>query len=315
MEVIKPPCLMPGDLIGVVAPSNQVVTVRAEVELGISRLKAYGFRVREGAHLWARNGGRAGTRAEQLADLHAMWADPEVKAIFCATGGTTAVTLLDGLDYGLIARNPKAIIGMSDISYLLTAILARTGLVSFHTSCLAEGLGSPDEALEGPHLLRVLTGAEPPGPLPDWTGGVRDVRPGQGATRPVRGRLIAGYLGCVPHLLGTPYWPDTTGAILCLEAVDMKTSAIMRWLAHLRLSHALDRAAALLIGHTEGCFKEFPAPDDGLAWAVTNGLGNLDLPVYKTEAFGHFVPNATLPVGAMAALTDGQLILEDPAVR
>ncbi len=314
MRIIKPPRLMPGDVVGVVAPSNEVVSIRSEVELGMRRLEAHGFRVREGAHLWARNGSRAGTRAEQLADLHVLWADPEVKAIFCATGGTTAVTLIDGLDYPMIARNPKVFIGMSDISFLLTAILARTGTVTFHSSCLAQGLGSTDAALEGPHLLRLVTGAEPPGPLPDWTGGVRLIRPGQGGTQVVRGRLVAGYLGCIPHLLGTPYWPDTTGAILCLEAVEMKTSAIMRWLAHLRLSGALHRAAALVIGHTEGCFREWPTPDDGLAWAVANGLGDLALPVFQTEGFGHFVPNATLPVGAEATIADGKLILEESAV-
>ena len=143
--LVKPPRLRPGDLVGVVAPSGQVASRREAVEAGIRRLEAHGFRVRTGASLWAREGIRAGSRAAQVADLHAMWFDPEVKAIFCATGGITAISLVDGLDYGLIARNPKAFIGMSDITTLQAALLSRAGLVSFHASGLADGLGSPDE--------------------------------------------------------------------------------------------------------------------------------------------------------------------------
>ncbi len=149
---IKPPRLRAGDVVGVVAPSNEVVSIRAEVEHGMEVFESWGLWVREGAHLWAsqdgreagdRAGGRegrGGTREEQLADLHAMWADPEVKAIFAASGGITAITLVDGLDYELIARQPKMFVGMSNVSFLLTAIWAKTSLVTFHTSCLDQGL-------------------------------------------------------------------------------------------------------------------------------------------------------------------------------
>ncbi|MEW8979626.1 MAG: LD-carboxypeptidase [Symbiobacterium sp.] len=246
--VVKPPRLRPGDLVGVVAPSAPVDTRRAEVEAGMRQLEAYGFRVREGASLWVRQGVRAGTREAQLADLYAMWADPEVKAIFCATGGITAITLVDGLEYDLVARRLKALIGMSDITVLQAALLSRTGLVSFHASGLAEGLGSPDADREGPHLLRLLT------------------------------------------------------------------SAVLRGLTQLRLAGALDGVAALLFGHMEGCFRDRPSPAEGLALAVEEALGDLDLPVYQTEAFGHCVPNVTLPIGAMAAIQGGRLVLEEGAV-
>ncbi len=88
----------------------------------------------------------------------------------------------------------------------------------------------------------------------------------------------------------------------------------MRWLAQLRLAGALDRAAGLLIGQMAGCFADWPSPAAGLDWAVENGLGDLDLPVYHTLAFGHMVPNVTLPVGATAAVVDGRLVLEEGGV-
>lgn len=311
-RVIKPPRLRPGDLVGVVAPSSPVVTRREEVEAAIRRLEAFGFRVRTGEHLWGRVGVRAGSREAQLADLHAMWSDPAVKAIFCATGGITAITLVDGLDYDLVARNPKAFIGMSDITILQAALLRRAGLVTFHASCLAEGLGSPDAEQEGPHLLRVLTDPRPPGPLPEWAGEVRVVKGSRGDA--VRGRLVGGSWNCMLHLLGTPYWPDTDGAILFLEGVNLATSAVLRGLAQLRLAGALDGVAAILFGHMEGCFPDRSSPAERLALAVEQALGDLDLPVCQTEAFGHCVPNVTLPVGAMASIQDGRLVLEEGAV-
>ncbi|MBY6277879.1 MAG: hypothetical protein CWE10_17125 [Symbiobacterium thermophilum] len=325
--VVKPPRLRRGDLVGVVAPSGPVDARREAVEAGIRRLEAYGFRVRTGEALWAREGVRAGARETQLADLHAMWADPEVKAIFCATGGVTAITLVDGLDYDLIAQNPKPFIGMSDITLLQAAMLRRTGLVSLHASGLADGLGSPDAELEAPYLLRLLTDPDPPGPLPDWAGEVRPVRPGRAESAGhdrggasgrqdsgVRGRLVGGCWNCVLHLLGTSYWPDTEGAILFLEGVNLLTSAVLRGLAQLRLAGALDGVKAILFGHMEGCFRDRPSPLEGMALAVTEALGDLDLPVYQTEAFGHCVPNVTLPIGAVACIRDGRLVLEEGAV-
>jgi muramoyltetrapeptide carboxypeptidase len=307
--ILHPPRLQPGDLIGIVAPSNQVETLRPQVELGAGRLEALGFRVRFAPNLWERQGRRAGTPEQQLEDLHHLWGDPEVRAIFAATGGLTAITLADRLDYDLFRRFPRIFAGMSDISLLLNAIHARTGLITFHTSCLAEGAGSDDAAAELPHLLQVLTRAEPAGALPGWAGGVKVLRPGT-----ARGRLVGGNLPCATHLLGTPYWPDTTGAILLLEAVGATSVALMRWLAQLRLAGALKSCAGLLFGHMERCCSDWGDPNEGLAWALDEALGGLELPVFQTEAFGHMVPNITLPIGAVATVAESGIRLEETAV-
>lgn len=301
--------LRPGDTVGVVALSNQVQTSREQVEAGISRLQELGFRVKTGPHLWGRSGPASGTVEERLHDLHSLWADPDVKAIISATGGGSAITLVDRLDYTLISRHPKLLIGMSDISPLLNAIYARTGLVTIHHSCLAEGLGSPDADREAPHLLQLITQPEPAGPLPGWTGPVHPLRPG-----PAEGPLLVGNLPCLGHLLGTPYWPQVEGAILCLEPTGLTSAALLRWLRQFRLTGALDRAAGLVFGHLERCCTDWPDPAEGLQWAVAEGLGDTTLPVYQTEAFGHMVPNAALPVGATARVDADGVRLTAPAV-
>ncbi len=164
MPAIRPPRLEPGDVLGIVAPSNQVVTRRAELELGCERLERLGYRVRPGRNLWRQHGTAAGTVAERLEDVHTLWADPKIKGLVAATGGYSAITLVDRLDYDLIRRNPKVFVGMSDISLLLNAVWARTGLVTFHGSCLAEGLGADDYRLEGPLFQEVLGHGQWPGP-------------------------------------------------------------------------------------------------------------------------------------------------------
>jgi muramoyltetrapeptide carboxypeptidase len=307
--ILHPTRLKPGDVIGIVAPSNQVESLRSRVELGASRLEAAGFQIRFGPNLWQRKGRQAGTPEEQLADLHHLWADPQVRAVIAATGGLTAISLVDRLDYDLFRRFPRIFAGMSDISLLLNAIHARTGLITFHTSCLAEGAGSDDAAVELPHMLQVMTRPEPAGALPGWAGGVKVLRPGS-----ARGRLVGGNLPCATHLLGTPYWPETAGAIVLLEAVGATSVALMRWLAQLRLSGSLDRCAGLLLGHLERCCSDWPEPGEGLAWALDQALGTLAIPVFQTEAFGHLVPNVTLPIGAVVAVDEAGIRLEETAV-
>lgn len=279
--ITRPPRPAPGDLIAVVAPSNEVASRQDALRRGVRRLESLGFRVRLGRSCFLRDGPLAGSAEERLRDLHAAWADPEVRAIVAATGGFGCAPLVDRLDYDLIRRRPKVVMGMSDVSILVLAVHARTGLVT----------------------------PEPAGPLPQWAGPAWVLRRGT-----ARGRLIAGNLPCIGHLLGTPYWADLTGAIVCLEAVGLSSVALMRWLVHLRLAGGLDRAGALVFGHLERCCTDRPAPDEGLAWAVAHALPDARLPVFQIEGFGHMVPNVTLPMGCLASVDGDGLRIEEAAV-
>jgi len=126
-----PPPLDPGDTVALVSPSS-ATDEPFDLQLAREAMEALGLRVKLAPHLASRHGHLAGTDAERAGDLNAMFADREVKAIVCARGGSGAARLLPLLDYGLIARNPKILLGYSDITALHCAIHARTGLVPFH---------------------------------------------------------------------------------------------------------------------------------------------------------------------------------------
>src|SRR5882724_131913 len=131
MPLIKPRRLAPGQTIGLVAPSsapNEPDRIRFAAET----IESLGFRVRSGAHLRDRDGYLAGSDADRARDINAMFADDAVDAIWCVRGGYGASRLLPALDYELIRRKPKALIGYSDITALHMAIQRHVGLVTFH---------------------------------------------------------------------------------------------------------------------------------------------------------------------------------------
>ena len=207
---------------------------------------------------------------QRVSDLHAMFSDDEVRAIICSIGGYNSNALLERLDYGLIRGNPKILIGYSDPTFLLLGIHEMTGLVTFHGPTLMPPFGEPD----GPHpyterwFRKTLMSAAPPGELRpsmlsiheylEWDG--YDTRPrheephgGPQTVKPGRaeGPLVAGNLCTIAALAGTRYFPDLDGAILCVEISEEEDTAWAdRYLTHLRLLGAFEKASALVVGRT-----------------------------------------------------------------
>jgi len=128
--LIKPPRLRKGDVIGLVAPGGY--TSDASIDKAVRHIESLGFRVKQGAWLREVWGNYGGTVAARIADLHAMFRDPEVKAIWAIRGGSGCISLLKHLDYRLIRSHPKILLGYSDITALHLAVKRHAGLVTFH---------------------------------------------------------------------------------------------------------------------------------------------------------------------------------------
>jgi muramoyltetrapeptide carboxypeptidase len=139
---IFPKALVPGDTIMIVAPAKYLD--RERVSLAKKRLKEMGFKVRIPSGLFRQKGFLAGTDDERAAELMSAFADPKVNAIFPGTGGYGTTRIIDKLDYDVIRRNPKILVGFSDITGLHIAINQKTGLVTFHSPNPEWGLGSDD---------------------------------------------------------------------------------------------------------------------------------------------------------------------------
>src|SRR5687768_17598442 len=152
---VRPGRLRPGDTVGLVNPAG-ALWEPMNADIAAESLAVLGFKTKRGANLLARRGYFAGTDEQRAADLNAMFADPEVRAIHCVRGGWGSARLLPLLDWKTIERNPKILLGYSDITTLLLALHARTGLVTFH--------GPVGAAQWNPfnvgHIRRVLQEAE-----------------------------------------------------------------------------------------------------------------------------------------------------------
>ena len=290
------------------------------IRFAIDTIESLGFKVKPGAHLYDREGYLAGSDAARAADLNAMFADDGVDAIWCVRGGYGASRILPALDYALMQRKPKALIGYSDITALHVAIHRHAGLVTFHGPVAFRAF-TPYSLGE---LKRVLWTGETPvrlgGPPPferaegrvDWENRVATLVPGT-----ARGRLLGGNLCLMSHLCGTPYFPDLRGAILFLEDVEEAYYRIDRMLTQLWLSGALAGVAGVAFGKFTNCnsspfFLQNRPLDDILA----ERCRALGVPAISGIMVGHIEDQTTLPVGCLAELDAdaGTLTLLEPGV-
>ena len=228
-------------MVGVVAPSGAVDA--EQLARGVAVLEGCGLHVEVGAAVLDRHAYLAGEDAARLADLNRMAADERVRALFCARGGYGSQRLLPALDLGRALREPKPIVGYSDATALLTAVVA-AGMVAVHGPMVAADVarGLTERSLA--HLRALLTD-----PGFRWEiEAPETVRGGR-----ARGRLVGGCLAVLVAALGTPWAIDTDGAILFLEDVAERPYRLDRLLTQLRQAGKLDRIAGLVFGTMTAC--------------------------------------------------------------
>jgi muramoyltetrapeptide carboxypeptidase len=300
--LIKPPCLRPGATIGLVAPGGY--TTEAAIAKAVRNIESLGCRIKEGASLRAVFGNYAGTVQQRLDDLHAMFADPAVDAIWAIRGGAGCISLLAGLDYALIRAHPKILLGYSDITALHLAIHRHAGLVTVHGPVASSTLS--DYAME--QLLAVLADPQPRTVIPmSSANAYRGLTEPLYATRTVHagvatGVLMGGNLSMVSALAGTPYAADIAGALVFLEEVNEAPYRIDRWMTQLDLAGGLHHAAAVIIGICANCGPEPGDQSLTLDQTLALHLDPLAIPAVTGYAIGHIRHQCTLPIGVMATL-------------
>ncbi len=306
---IYPPRLHTGDVIGIAAPSTPIGAAhRAQLEHGTAFLKSLGFEVRLAPQVETHSLGFAASGAEKAADLHALFADPDIQAIMCAQGGMTANACLAHLDWDVIRSHPKPFIGISDITVLLTAITARTGLVTFHGDDLLWGFGRRNTVYNRSEFLAGLVAGRS-GPIPP-NRPRRVLRSGT-----AQGRLWGGNLTALLKLAGTPCWPDLSDAILFLEDIDLAADRCDCELTQLLHLGVFDRIAGVIIGFIDGQ-DGISEPGQSLGEILLRLTPDHGFPILKTEDFGHNCPNTVVPVGGLARIDADRLTWEllEPAV-
>lgn len=304
LRLIKPPALKPGDTVSCITPSTFVAN--PESKLQAERIiTALGLKPKFGRNTGKRWGYLGGTVDERVADLHEAFRDPETKAVFCVRGGYGAAMLLDRLDYNLIRRHPKILLGYSDITALHLAIHQTARLVTLHGPTVLDPFNQFTYNL----LRRALFEAKPLGELknPPESNPLRPLHPvrtlrGGQATGP----LIGGNLTLISTTMGTPWEIRTEGRILFLEDVAEQPYSMDRMLTQLRLAGKFNGIRGLMLGECSDCRpREFrPAFESTLSLpeVYDHVLADLEVPVVSGLVFGHTEDQFPLPLGVDATL-------------
>jgi muramoyltetrapeptide carboxypeptidase len=315
---VLPPRLAAGDTVGIVAPASATFQT-VDVAIARESLEALGLRVKIGAHLLARHGYLAGDDKDRAADINGFFADNSIKAVLPIRGGWGSSRVLPHLDYATIRRNPKVVVGYSDITALHMAIQAKTGLVTFHGP---NGMGRWDTwSLD--YFKQVLfngtavTMANPTdlserNALTQTENRVQTIKAGI-----ARGRLLGGNLTVLTTILGSPYVPSFDGAILFAEDVGEDLYRIDRMFTQLKLTGILDRIRGFVFGTCSEC-----EPGEGFASLtleeiLIDHVKPLGVPAWFGAMIGHDTPQWTVPLGLDVEVDaeKGTIRMLAPAVR
>jgi len=292
IKPIRPPRLKPGDTIGIVAPASPF-----DADLfnqGLDALAAMGFKTHVPDEIFENNRYLAGSDAHRAMLVTRIFKDPSIDAIVCAKGGFGSLRILPLLDFDVMRTNPKVFVGLSDISALLAAITAQTGLVTFHGPVVTTLAKAPQFTRQS-----LLTAISSDSDL--------KITPGKGVTMKAgraQGPIIGGNLTTLCHLLGTPFEPRFENHILFLEDRGEAPYRIDRMLFQMKLAGCFDGIAGLALGSFEEC-----GTLDGVYRIFQECFQDAPIPILAGFDIGHGEQNLTIPFGLDAILDTDQQVL------
>lgn len=284
---MKPSPLKPGDTIGVMAPSSFVE--REDIEVSTALLEERGYKVFVHPQTYEREHQSAGTHLQKTMALQGLWQREGIDAIWCAGGGNRTLHILDAINYERMKEKPKILIGFSDITTLLNAVHAHTGITTYHSTVFknVHKYGQLD------HALALMAGEAAPLPMDQ----ARVLREGT-----AEGPLIGGNLSVFQYLPGTKDCPDMAGTLLFLEDNSEEYSRIDRMMAHLRRMGVLEQIGGLILGEFTDLQDTGRPFGYSLEDIVLEHTEDLDIPVIMDAPFGHGDTLYTFPVGNRAKL-------------
>jgi muramoyltetrapeptide carboxypeptidase len=299
-RIIRPQRLHAGDTLGIVAPAGPFD--QDAFEQGIAVIRNMGFATKSDPRIFSREGYLAGSDVSRAAQVNAMVADTEIKAVICARGGYGSLRILEALDYAAIGASAKAIMGFSDITALHRAVLLRSSLVTLHGPMVTTLPNCDEESLNA--WYRALT--EPTAPPMDLSH-ARVLKAGK-----AEGVLTGGNLATLCHLTGTAWGEDFGGRILLLEEIGEAPYRIDRMLTQMKMAGLFAGLAGLVLGSFENC--GFTDEIDAL---VRELFSDMSFPIVSGIPVGHGRSNWTLPLGVAARLDTaaGELRFIEPTFR
>lgn len=294
--MIRPANLVPGDTIALIAPAKAIEPVL--VDQAVALLEKAGFVVLVGQHAKGQFHYFSGTDDERAADLQWAIDHKEVKAIICARGGYGAVRLLDRVHWATLLREPKWILGFSDITnFHLHAM--QLDIESVHCTMPLNFSENSPEAVAS--MLAILK-----------TGTVQHAWPSEPINRigEASGLLVGGNLSILYAALGTPLCPNFQGAILFIEDIGEQLYQLDRMFHALKMAGAFDQIAGLIVGGMTD-IKDTAIPTGfDITSMILSHVQYRSIPVAFNAPIGHINDNRAVIVGRYS-----QLNVTDEAVR
>ena len=307
MKVIKAAKLNKNDLIGVISPSS-LPSDLSRINKGIEYLEKNGFRVKIGKNVGKFRGYLAGTDEERLEDIHDMFSDKEVKAIFAIRGGYGSGRLLEKINYNLIKKNPKIFVGYSDITALQMAIYSQTGLITFAGPMVAVDFGTEQiNPFAEENFWNMLTSNKKVGKILNPNNEKLFIlNKGRG-----EGKLIGGNLAVLVSLLGSKYIPFFKDSILFIEEIGESPYRVDRMLNQLKLSGILKSINGILLGRFVDCYEtDTEKRSLTLNEVIADYFSDMKVPVMYNFIHGHVDNTLTVPIGAKSKINASRGFIE-----
>jgi len=292
--MVFPESLKKGDRIRMVAPAGKVS--KEKVLPGIELLQDLGYEVIIGKHVFGRHFQYAGTDQQRAADFQEAINDPQTKAIVCVRGGYGSVRLIEKLDFSQLLKNPKWLVGFSDIT-VFHSVWNKLGLASIHGAMPAFFLENKKPTKSFHSLMEALATENSevkfePNPL----NGIGNCS----------GELVGGNLSLLYSLQGTPWQLNTKGKILLIEDLSEYLYHLDRMMQNLKLSGQLGNLAGLVVGgFTE--MQDNESPYGKSAYEIIHeAVEGSHFPVCFDFPSGHIPKNLSLVLGATYQLAVGQ---------
>ncbi|MCW8816966.1 MAG: LD-carboxypeptidase [Ignavibacteriaceae bacterium] len=300
-------------MIGIISPASSPEDPIL-VNKGIRYLESIGYRIELGKNINKNRGYLAGTDEERVEDLHQMFKNKIVKAIFCLRGGYGAFRLLDKINYNLIKKYPKIFVGFSEITSLQMAFLRKANLITFAGPMIVPNFSKNINKYTEANFWRLITSSKKVGrlkfpesnTLPNINTGIST------------GRLVGGNLAVLVSLIGTEFLPDLKDKILFLEDVGEYPYKIDRMMNQLRLNKVFKKIKGIVLGRFVDCFEHDPNKKTlTLSEVMNDYLSGIKVPSVYTFPHGHIKDFITLPVGLRTKLnaTKGFVEIIESCVR
>ena len=314
---IKPMHLQKGDTAALISSGFRVNTTQ-DVQFATERLQALGLKVIYGKSILHQTGYFAGSDKQRAADVNAMFANPNVKAIIELRGGWGSARILKYLNFPMIQRNPKIFMGFSDITSLLLAIHEKTGLITFHGPMAG---AFPWTHYTVNYLKKILftgkaiTMTNPivkSDDLAITTDRIQTIHSGV-----VSGEILGGNLTVLVSMLGSPYLPSFKNKILFVEDTGEDVYQIDRMLTQLQTAGVLKQISGFIFGQCTGCTAKVSYGSYRLQQVLQQHIAPLGIPAWNGAMIGHLANIFTIGEGEKVRInaSKGTITMLQSAVK